>query len=420
MTTTAANNWKNYRVGSIVRVGDVDWTVTDVERRATDGGYTTRVFHLRNADGQTVVKTSRGITLWVQGGDGGSAATATGPKADVEEASLDSVTGGGDVLAKAIWAAVQPYIDAVEASAGVDRDEVSAIVDERLKAVVPQRVEVVKIDGTVTDVGVQHAKFEALLRIVSQRVNAWLVGPAGSGKTSAAKYVASALGLKFYAKSVGPQTSESSLLGYNDANGRYVRTPLRDAFEHGGVFLLDEVDAGNPGVLVVVNNLTANGSCGFPDDGDVKKHPDFVLIAGANTIGQGADRQYVGRQQIDAATLDRFAFLPWEHDPRIEAAACGVPVEFLSEAPVPKALEFQPIDNAVDVESRVERYVKRVVAIRNAIAAFGNALRVVVSSRANIHGVKLVRAGFKVEDVLDICAWKGIDADTRRKIESSL
>lgn len=421
MSIVSTNNWKAYRVGSIVRVGDVDWTVTNVEKRATDGGYTTRLFHLRNEAGETTVKTSRGITLWVQGGDGGS--VATGPKADVatsQQASLDSVTGGGDVLAQAIAAAVQPYIAAVEASAGVDRDEVSAIVDERLKAVVPQRIEVVKIDGTVTDVGVQHAKFEALLRIVSQRVNTWLVGPAGSGKTSAAKYVAEALGLKFFAKSVGPQTSESSLLGYNDANGKYVRTPLRDAFEHGGVFLLDEVDAGNPGVLVVINNLTANGSCGFPDDGNVKKHPDFVLIAGANTIGQGADRQYVGRQQIDAATLDRFAFLPWDYDPRIEAAACGVPFEFLSEAPLPTALGFASIDNTVDVETRVERYVKKVVAIRNAIAKFGAALRVVVTPRANIHGVKLIRAGFKVEDVIDLCVWKGVDADTRKKVEANL
>lgn len=50
------------------------------------------------------------------------------------------------------------------------------------------------------------------LRCVAARVNVWLVGPAGSGKTSAAENVARDLGLKFYSKSVGPQTSESALL----------------------------------------------------------------------------------------------------------------------------------------------------------------------------------------------------------------
>jgi hypothetical protein len=32
----------------------------------------------------------------------------------------------------------------------------------------------------------------------------------------------------------------------------------------------------------------------------------FVCIAAANTFGTGADRQYVGRNQLDESTLDRF------------------------------------------------------------------------------------------------------------------
>jgi cobaltochelatase CobS len=414
--TATINNWKSYRVGSIVKVGDVDWTIVDIEKRATDGGYTSRLFHLRGPNGENVVKTSRGLTLWQQSGDSSSVESST--VADVEKEVAAEAADANVVLARAIAAAVQPYIEAVEAATGVNRDEVNAIVDERVKAVVPQRVEVIHVDGTVVDVGVQHVQFGALLRIVSQRLNTWLVGPAGSGKTSAAHAVATSLGLPFFAKSVGPQTSESSLLGYYDANGRYVRTQLRDAFENGGVFLLDEVDAGNPAVLVVINALLANGHCSFPD-AVVAKHPDFVLVAGANTIGQGADRQYVGRQQIDAATLDRFVLLPWDYDARIEAAACGVPVEFFSEAAVPSALDFVAIDDETVVGRRVETYVKKVVAIRNAIAGFGTAVRVIVSPRASIHGVRLIRAGFRVEDVLDLCVWKGCDRDTRKKIEAN-
>jgi hypothetical protein len=181
------------------------------------------------------------------------------------------------------------------------------------------------------------------------------------------------------------------------------------------VFLLDEVDAASPAVLVVINALLANERASFPD-AVVEKHADFVLIAGANTIGLGADRQYVGRQQIDAATLDRFVLLDWPYDPRIEAAAAGVPVEAVSAAGCPKPFQFVTLDGC---EGRAFQYVQKVVAIRNAVASFGKAVRVIVSPRASINGTALIRQGFTVADALNLCVWKGLDADTRKKIEAA-
>jgi cobaltochelatase CobS len=173
---------------------------------------------------------------------------------------------------------------------------------------------------------------------------------------------------------------------------------------------------------VVINQLLANGHASFPD-AVVAKHKDFVLIAGANTIGQGADRQYVGRQQIDAATLDRFVLLDWPYDPRIEAAACGLSVELFAEAPAAKGIKLHSVktdgEKAV-AEDRVAEYVKKVVAVRNAVAKLGKGVRVIVSPRANINGVALLRAGWPVDAVLDACAWKGLDKDTRAKIEANL
>jgi len=55
-----------------------------------------------------------------------------------------------------------------------------------------------------------------------------------------------------------------------------------------------------------VNRALANGHLATPK-GRVARHPDTVIIATANTYGTGANRQYVGRNQLDAATLDRFA-----------------------------------------------------------------------------------------------------------------
>lgn len=355
-TAISTPAWKHYNLGTVVTLADGrKFEITNVSTVVTVKGYNSRRFDLVGPNGEQVTKSSRGITLWVCG--------------------LEDDAGNP--------------IDVAPASPA----PVEAADDEH------------------------HAYFDALLRIVRARKNVWLCGPAGSGKTSAAAGVAKVLGLKFYAKSVGPQVTESSLIGYQDANGKTVLTQLRQAFEFGGVFLLDEVDAASPAVLVVINALLANEVASFPD-AVVAKHKDFVLIAGANTIGLGADRQYVGRQQIDAATLDRFVLLDWPYDPSIEARAAGVALSAVSAAGSPKPFKFCKVDDG-HVEARCYEYVQRVVAIRNAVAGFGKAVRVIVSPRASINGTALIRQGFSVSDALNLCVWKGLDTDTRSKIEAA-
>lgn len=415
---TIANNtaaWQNYKVGTVVTVADGrEFTITDIYEKRTKGGYSSRLFTLSGPNGETVVKTSRGLTLWAAGksGDGNAAASAE-PQAVVEAEAREVDVS----LGAAIAAAVESYLSPV-GKGGVDRDEVAEIVRQEVAALSPRKVEVTRHDGSVSNVGVQHSSFEAVLRIVAQRVNVWLPGPAGSGKTSAAHAVAEGLTLPFYAVSVGPQTSQSQLLGYYDANGKYVTTQLRQAYEHGGVFLLDEVDAGSPAVLVTINALLANGHASFPD-AVVERHKDFVLIAAGNTYGQGADRQYVGRQQLDAATLDRFAVLDWEYDSTLEAHYAGLPLDVFEGLPKAKQWKFLPVDDAANVQARCEEYAREAVKIRRAVAGFGKGLRLLVGPRSTYTGLALIRAGFRVRDVLEIVVWKGCDKDTRAKVEAA-
>lgn len=424
MSTT----WASYAVGTVLTIDGKKWVIKDVSKRPTKKGRETRVFTVANEDGRTVRKTSRGLTKWANRSSREETRTEATPRVELPA----SMGEGHDTLLEIIANAVQARVDASKPV--MDKDEIARIVDERMpksidrdevarivaegieKATLPRRVEVVRIDGTKKDVGVQHTHFEALLRVIACRVNAWLVGPAGSGKTSAGSAVADALGLKFYAKSVGPQTTESSLLGYtNVTTGEYVTTQLREAYENGGVFLLDEVDAGNPAVLVVINALLANNKASFPDK-VVAKHPDFVLLAGANTIGQGADRQYVGRQQIDGATLDRFAFMGWEYDPAIEAMSAGVPLSCFDGLPKPVARKFHDGKNA---DRLCEEFVRKTTSIRIALAKLGSGVRMIVGHRANENGCKLIRAGWSVSDTLDALVWKGCDRDTRAKVEAN-
>jgi hypothetical protein len=414
---SSAPAWQSYKVGTVVTVADGrEFTITNIDEKKTKGGYSSRLFTLAGPNGETVVKTSRGLTLWAAGksGDGN-----TGEPVSVEEVVETEARDADASIGAAIAQAIQPYLNLAETlKSGFDPDEVAEIVRREVAALAPRTVEVVRVDGSVSNVGVQHSSFEALLKIVAQRVNVWLPGPAGSGKTSAAHAVAEALTLPFYAVSVGPQTSQSQLLGYYDANGKYVTTQLRQAYEHGGVFLLDEVDAGSPAVLVTINALLANGHASFPD-AVVERHKDFVLIAAGNTYGQGADRQYVGRQQLDAATLDRFAVLDWEYDPTLEAHYAGLPLDVFEGLPKAKAWKFLPTDDAANVQARSEEYAREAVKVRRAVATFGKGLRLLVGPRSTYTGLALIRAGFKVQDVLELVVWKGCDKDTRSKVEQA-
>lgn len=202
-------------------------------------------------------------------------------------------------------------------------EKIDGAVDEEmqeLRDLAKKRQELeVKVGDKVNVVkGARHRQLETLITYAGLRLNSLLVGMAGTGKTFAAEQASEALGVPFYAMSVGAQTSKSDIIGYTDANGNYVRTHFRDAYEKGGVFLMDEIDAGNANVLIQVNAALANGYMSFPD-AMVRKHQDFVFIASANTYGNGASRQYVGRNQLDAATLDRFAVIDWLIDDELES-----------------------------------------------------------------------------------------------------
>jgi hypothetical protein len=229
-----------------------------------------------------------------------------------------------------------------------------------------------------------HKTFEKLLKAVSSGENVWLVGPAGTGKTTAAEQVATVLGLEFHFN--GALDSEHKLLGFVDAQGRIVSRPFRKAWTEGGVYLFDEVDASLPQALLAFNAALANGIVDFPD-GAVRKHPNFVCIAGANTIGQGATVEYNGRYKADAAFVDRFAMIRWEVDEALERTLALAKIE----------------DKALG-----NRWVDLVQKVRRTIAAEAS-VKHVVSPRASMGGCALLQAGFTWEEAIESRLRKGLD-----------
>ena len=261
-----------------------------------------------------------------------------------------------------------------------------SLIQEALKLQTPTRLEVSLNGAPPVATGTVHRDVPRILKYLAAGVNVYLHGPAGSGKTTAARQCANALGQKFYF--AAKVESEYLLLGFRDAKGEAVRTPFREAYEHGGLFLLDELDASSPGAIVALNAALANGVCPFPD-GTIARHADFRCIAAGNTTLSGYSRQYTGRNQLDAASVDRFAFIEFGYD---------------------EVLERSLASNAVWCD-----YVQQV---RKAVLARG--LPKLVTPRATLDGCTLLAAGDTWENVEQACIWKGLDADTVAQIKSAV
>ena len=295
-------------------------------------------------------------------------------------------------LAKLIADTVAPLL------ANVNEARVREIVEEltrdNLRVVVS-----VKGSEDIPDVdcGQQHKQFPLILKLMARHRNVWMSGPAGSGKTRAAHEAAKALGLNFGAISVGPQTTQSALFGFIDAHGNYIPTEFRRRYENGGVFLFDEIDRGNPGVLTALNQAIENGTCAFPD-GMIGKHTDFIAIAAANTFGNGASREYVGALQLDAATLDRFVMLAWEYDEKLER-------------------DLATATFAASGGTNFTILEAWIVKVRNARAKASELkVRHVISPRASIVGADLLAVGIPESTVAACVLWKGLDSDTIERL----
>ena len=330
-------------------------------------------------------------------GTGGQRAVAS------KAALIQALTSGTWPAGAAVTdpaAALSAALLAMMPTPGIDEDAVRRIVREEIPAPPTIRIE---IPGRPeVEMSRQHERFPLLLQTLAVGLNVLLVGPAGTGKTTAARKAAEALGLGFSCLSVGPQTSKSDLLGFVDAGGTYRESMFVQAYRDGGVFLLDEIDAGNAGVLTVLNAALAGDVMATPI-GMVSRSPRFLTVAGANTYGQGASRQYVGRNQLDAATLDRFAVLDWPIDEGLEAVMIGLP------APAP----VLDMDRGGVINSAA--WLGRVRSVRASIEK--EQVRAIVSPRATVAGEALFKVGVGRYWVEEMVLWRGMPVDARTRVE---
>lgn len=271
--------------------------------------------------------------------------------------------------------------------------EVVEAVEEKKEEVKPpvQKTRIVK--------KLQHDQQETLIDLLKLGgINIYLRGPAGSGKTTAGQKAAEAMKLNFYCQSMGPQTSQANLLGYMDANGKYVPGLMYKPFTEGGVMLIDEIDNSNASVVTVLNSALANDYCSFPN-GMKKKHKNFRCIASGNTFGKGADALYIGRQQLDAATLNRFVVINWDYDEEFETGL------------VQRCVETKHVALATG-------WVKYVQQLRAAANQTG--VKVVFSPRQSMNGARMLAADFPRTQVEAVVLWNSVAADDKAKVLANI
>jgi cobaltochelatase CobS len=316
----------------------------------------------------------------------GGAAPASIPAPAVSHGGIDA-----GALAQTITAAIAGALAGANNGSGEQIAALSARVAD-LEAQKPALL-VLTADGEAAGAvlpATRHPQLETLIRVLSarkpcgQRLNAWIAGPAGSGKTTAAKMAADAVGLDFAA--MGAMAQSHELLGFVDAGGRYHETPFTRFYRAGGVILLDEIDASDANVTLVLNGALDNGHITLPNGEYIARHADFACIGAANTWGAGATADYVGRNKLDGAFLQRFVQMAWDYDAELEMAISGNP-------------EFT---------LRVQKARARAVEA---------GLKVLITPRASVYGAALIRAGLSADDAARMTYLAGLSAAQIKQIE---
>lgn len=215
---------------------------------------------------------------------------------------------------------------------GLSEAQIRKILDEALKGVAPKVIEVHTPVAVLKVNGIHHPILDELLeRYALGERTFLLVGPAGTGKTTIAEQFMRAINATRY--SVIPCSEDkraAEFIGWKNAvTGDYQATALVEdllASWHGEASgtIIEEMDASGANVLLTLNTLT-NGYLCTPDAAIpmCPRGPEHVMIATANTYGNAGSLTYVGRNQLDGATTNRYRKLFVGYDQGLEIAITG-------------------------------------------------------------------------------------------------
>jgi len=263
------------------------------------------------------------------------------PKPTPTPKPIPTSVKGGDPAGEALASMVMPHL-----MAGFT-DHVDTVMNDKINALALPRTTIVKPLGDFEEVkvGLTHPCFDEALDLGRIRANCLASGPAGSGKTHAAKQIFDTLKslpesaggfakpdtVRFTVISCHNEMMPSDIVGpmvpnISTGDEKHRITEIVNTFRDGGVLVFDEFDRLMGGTAVAANMALANDSWTMPDGSVIYKSPDLFILATANTLGQGKGRSaYVSAETLDGATLNRFAggVIRWGYDRAFERMLIG-------------------------------------------------------------------------------------------------
>lgn len=235
-----------------------------------------------------------------------------------------------------------------------------------------------------------HEATKAVIEDMEDGMHVYLTGAPGVGKSRMAATIAKSFGfadedIHFF--SCSNMDQKNSLLGFiRPTDGVFVPGPIYWAWKCKFVFI-DEMDAGTGSALVAVNAGLDSPYLTFPNGETLQRPEQLFILAAGNTLGKGGDMMFM-RNQMDAATRNRWVFHHVDYDRNIERQV------------------VEPI-----LGERTNAYLRHVWQVRENLEGE----RVVFSTRNIVAGAKMLRRGRDIETIVERALLPGESADIVRK-----
>lgn len=189
-------------------------------------------------------------------------------------------------------------------------EDLSAYIPKSDGKYIPRKV------GKTTDI-------EILKKCYEENINVLLIGATGTGKTHAARHLAYELQVPYMRVNCNGAITPEDLIGQYipDGNGgfKWCDGVLTKFIRHGGIFVLDEINAAPAEILFVLHSLLDDERkiVLTQKDGEVVRASDkFMFIA---TMNPTEEAIYEGTKELNAALKDRFGVvLYYDYDEKIE------------------------------------------------------------------------------------------------------